>query len=403
MVTAAVIEREELLDRLKNLNINSGNEQNIRKNVLDILREIQWISIEVTAKIEKLTQKNGSEKAFKWQGRNYLYKMKSDLEDIQQTAVGKYMPDVTNDPMLLRAIGDTFTRLRSDSNPVPSAAQLIQAESRILQAVLSVEDDEICRLSWENSEYLPSNLTHYPADLNTFNKKLALEMVEKMIGDLVIPLCPGICYEACIEWEKAHLTLHSNRIVDEIVRAALEMEIPQCAHEAYTEEVDREFIAFQKEILETVVSREVESSVNSWALEVAVEEIAQDISDSVDVYELVLEAVTEEQEDSRALLEAIFSEIMGKYLSEDWLEIVCEDEFSEALMESRVKDLPNRVLTHAQVNEKAGERIYRDMLDLYVAGIWLELLVRSMVYPESPLLELMPLSAVTKRGFRGRR
>jgi len=392
-------EREKLLEKLSRLADFRGNERQIRENVIETLREIQRVSVEVAIKIEGLRQESGGKDDFEWQGGPYFTKMKIDLEALQTSPVGKYMPDVSNDPLLIRALTDTFTRLRSDSNPAPSAAQLIQAESTLLHACMSIQLPPPA--PQEDSISLPSHLTYYRTSHSSIDL-LASSLLSTLIADFVTPISPGICSEACQEWERAHLTLYSSRILDQVVSQILSTEVPALAYEAYIEEVDREFFTLQREVVETAVLRELRMSVEVWALEVAAEEIAKDLGDSVEIAGLVREAIREEQEDSRSLMESLCCQILNDYLREEWLEILCEDEFSEELIESRLKDLPTRTLSQAQLQAKAINSLYQDILHSYVSDLWLDLLVRS-VLSDSPLPDPMPLSLVRKRTFKAKK
>jgi hypothetical protein len=394
-VLITVNEREKLLETLRNLGEMRGNEQEIKQNVRETLITIQRISVKLTAEVEKLQKERGIQGDFDWKGVNYLSKMKGDLEDMQRLAVGRYMPDVTDDPMLIRSLGDVFTRLRTDSNTHPNVAQLIQAESFILHASFRAKIP--LSPSLEDTNPLPSGLTYYSPSSHI--DLLSSTLLSTLISDFTASLCPAICSEACIEWERAHLSLYSSRILNVIVSQVLLTEIPACAHEAYIEEVDREFFALQREIIEKTVIRELMISVEPWVLEVAAEDIAWDMGNTVDIAELVREAIKEEQEDNKSLMESMFSQIINEYLREEWLEILCEDEYSEALIESRLKDLPLRLLSPSHIQSKAIELIYREIVDSYVAGIWLDLLVRSLITPVA-IMDQMPLSPLYKRGFK---
>lgn len=380
--------RESLVEQLIALEEDMDDERLLQLDLRDLLQQLQRVNVDLVESVGRWRELAGVQAAFEWRGMNYLHKMKTDLGRLAQGPLAKFFPGIVDDPMLVRTLGRGDRRQgsslisRQRSRAQDAELVLVQEPEPLLPpspppiAVPMAGSTPLDRSISSNSFPLVSQNT---LDLA---KLLGLDLLSEILNEWA----PGVCYEAGLEIQAAHLLLHSNKILDTVITRALEEQIPICAQESYTEEIDREFISLQKQILEAVIVREVEEGVDHWALEVVAEEITREFSAIVEVRDIVEDSIQEETILNQQMIADIFQRLIDSYMSEEWLEIMCEDVLSDEILNTRLDELPIAVLKQVlkenpqKHKEKMAEHCYFTLLFQYVGDLWLKRVCEEAVH-----------------------
>lgn len=413
LVEKAINRREGLLTELQGfLPLGDGSEKQLE--AAELLADLRVASLEVVESVLRWRDATQSISAYKWQGRSYFAKMKQDTEFLQAFDPWFYISE-DSDPFLLSAAGArTFTKqfpkFRKNDQRIPlpllgnelprikQADLLLHADREDFKAELLVQES---RRKSPRKSVVPvlvaTQHTHTFQDeapsLSSSTvqtpvwrlEDLATALLTAFVTDVVETTLPEVLRESCKDVIAASLTLYSSNILDRLIILALETEIPICARESYNEELDREYIAFQLEIIEMAVNTEVQKWAYIWVRDVIAEEITRTYARLVPVEEVVQESIAEETQLNSNLMVLLYADLLEVYISQEWLEILCENEFSEAILEDRYRELPANVVQKLRKDnpskeaQRLSEEFYRDLLAAYVGGLWLSQLVAAVL------------------------
>lgn len=356
VILAAIQQREGLLAML----------QERTDRPTDLLLKLQRASVEVVEGVTRWRQTLGALLCFEYAGRNYLLKMKQDI---------------AKDPLLVRSLRRKATALRSRAQD----AELVLAQE--LEPLSPPHKSEV--YSHFPPAAQPTDQSDSLSDTFIVTRPFTLELSQLILNDLIssliIKVTPVICSEVCRSYTRAHLLLYSNKILDDVIANTLKEEIPVCALEAYTEEIDREFIVFQQAILEFVVIEEVKNSTLCWTQEYIAEILTEEFLNQIPLKEIMREAVREEHALNERMITCTFLGLVDSYLSEEWVEIMCEDVLSEELIVQQLDQLPGNILRQVIKEnpkkhiERLAEMCYSSLLYQYVSDIWCKKVVEETV------------------------
>jgi len=372
--------RESLLEQIVGLEEDMEDERLLQLDLRDLLQQLQRVNVDLVESVGRWRELAGVQAAFQWKGDNYLQKMKRDLARLAQGPLARFLPGIVDDPMLVRTLG------RGDRRQGSSILSRQRSRAQDAELVLVQEPEPLLPPSPPPVSVPLSASTPLDHSISSSSFPLVSQQtldLAKLLGlDLLSEIlnewAHGICYEAGLEIQAAHLLLHSNKILDGVITRALEEQIPICAQESYTEEIDREFISLQKQILEAVIVKEVKEGVELWALEVVAEEITREFAAIVEVRDIVEDSVKEETILNQQMIADIFQRLIDSHMSEEWLEIMCEDVLSDEILNTRLDELPIAVLKQVlkenpqKHKEKMAEHCYFLLLYQYVGDLWLK-------------------------------
>ena len=115
-VLRAVTKREDLISQLYELESRVGEtaDEVIQKEAAEVLEKLRFASLSAIESILAWRLRLSKPLCFLWQDQNYLIKMRSDLNFLQQSALSNYFffSETASDPFLLQAAGPrTFSRM----------------------------------------------------------------------------------------------------------------------------------------------------------------------------------------------------------------------------------------------------------------------------------------------------
>ena len=335
---------------------------------IDLLRKLQSVSVDIVEGISAWRQAFGSQLPLIYAGKNYLIKMKADIPQ---------------DPMLVRALRRSAIRARAQDAELVIAQEFEPFSQAIPSEISAFPSQNQCILAVIDQASTLSDA--YSIAASPVLSSLSLLLLEDLICEFVDFVTPLICVKVCRAFIRAHLLLHSNTIMENVIAITLKAEIRTCAREAYSEENDKAFISFQQEIVDNVVSSEVENGVRQWTNELTADMIATQYLSLVQLRDIVLESIQEEQLLNRDIVYCTFSSLLETYLSQDWLEILCEDTLSDEILSSQLDQLPGYILRKVLKEapdkhlERLAECCYASLLYDYVGDIWCKRLVQETV------------------------
>ena len=114
-VLGTVTKREDLISQLYEIESKVGEitDETVQKEAAEVLEKLRIASLSVIEAVLSWRKRLSKPLPFLWQDQNYLVKMKSDLNFLQQSALSCYFffSEATSDPFLLQAAGPrTFSR-----------------------------------------------------------------------------------------------------------------------------------------------------------------------------------------------------------------------------------------------------------------------------------------------------
>lgn len=348
--TTAIQHREALLTQFKVHKVQS----------VDLLQRLQKASVEVVESVTRWRKCLGPQLPFLYAGSNYLLKMKTDIP---------------RDPLLVRALRKSAGALRARAQDaelvivqefepfspcLPQETPISLIPNPCLNAIID-ESSTLPDFSVQNSPYL---------------QVISSLLLEDLLSLVISHTTPRICRKACRAYIHAHLLLYSNTILESVIAATLKKEIKSCVEEAYCEEVDRDFIPFAQEIVENVVNSEVQAGVQKWTNEHIADLIGVRCISQLQIADIVQECIEEEKSLNNTLLFCIFHSLLDAYLSEDWLEILCEDSVSEEVLIVQLDQLPSALFRQVcRVNSsllraRLAEGCYSELLAQSAGGVW---------------------------------
>jgi hypothetical protein len=185
----------------------------------------------------------------------------------------------------------------------------------------------------------------------------------------------------------ASMVLFSSTILDRYIQEVLAEETKDAVIKEYDMSKQEEFIDSLDSIILSVFTEElselVKKHINLQLSTVICEEICRSLS----LQSLVAECYSEEQSQI-SYIECDFQHyIIEEYLKQDWLDILVEDEISLLRLERNFELFPTKLQKElASISTDflvsfLAEAVYYDYLNDFVAGSWLESLVRLMIQP----------------------
>lgn len=409
LVEKAIERREGLLTQLHSF-LPLDESSNKQLEVAELLAELRVASLEVVEAVLLWRDATHIVAPFKWKGQSYFSKMKQDTEFLEAYDHWFYIAE-ERDPFLLYAAGArTFIKqvpkyrkndlriplplIGNELNRIKQAELLLNADrEEFKEAVASpvlrtksprrsivpvLAAPQRTRTGEEELPSLSSSTVQTPV---WRLDDLSMSLLNGFVSIMVEATIPEVLQESCKDVIAASLTLYSSTILDRLIVMALEMEIPVCADEAYNEELDREYIAFQLEIIDTVIDSEVQKWAYVWVRDIISEEITRAYARLVPVEEVVQESIAEEVQLNSNLMVLLYVDLLEALTNQEWMEILCENEYSEAILEDRYKTLPPNVVRKLRRDNpdkealRIAEDFYRDFLYSFVSGQWLSQLV----------------------------
>lgn len=320
-------------------------------------------------------------------------------------------------PHIKKSISDGFKKFRSSAplnlrnkqNVVHSTRRIIKQEPKLQSTFKKEFPKVLVTIKQESETSADVSIDRIPEDIMTslsdyiFNRLIVSEVDNKVL--------PAVT-ECFTEMVSASLVLFSSSVLDKYIFEILNEQIPQIANDAYNEILDCEYIDFQAQIMKEVKEEELTLIVQHCIINILSDALTEEYSHLVDIQPWIIESIQEENSWNERIITAVFENLMEELISEDWLEIMAEEEVSDARMEENWALLPANVQKQllktegSKIQGKLYEKIYFDILNKFVATIWLNGILKEseeevrLGESTMSLQQIMPLEEIDERGVR---
>jgi hypothetical protein len=434
------------------LSDESSTQSIVKQNeAADLLMKYRAASIEVVELITEWKRQYKTEHLkFIWEGQNYLAKMRLDAAFMKHSDLGRIFSFPSDNDTFLVFISapkpQSGLRLKKSSstkrnvNLPLSSVMLSRLKKAQIQLKLEASDEKDAFEVYEFVNRTPReiHLTSEPeiswitatnpgksSKRASFNKRpdspvrpqpqkktfvpsllmqtlvmkkarLGAEQFSEIAGFITAELIeevvkfevPVFARESVAEVLVAALVLYSSNILDRIILEALHEMVPEVAKESWSEETDIEYLDIQAMIIESVTTSEVLSGVEMWVDAVLAQEIEKCWVRDVYFEDIVQEAIDEEVAWNARIIAEVYSSFIDDIMSEEWVELLAENELEEALLDSKRLEM-NPALQKELYNRekrffigKIADSMWFDWLNLIIADTWLPRVVEATLNDE---------------------
>ena len=261
----------------------------------------------------------------------------------------------------------------------------------------------------ENDPSADVSIESLPDDI--MNKLCEMIIDGLMVHEIDNKVSP-VLTECFSEMVAASLVLFSSSVLDKCIQEILNEEIPQIANESHNEILDSEYIDFQAQILSEVMRQELTSICEDCTVRILSDQFTEEYAQSLDIETWVNQSIQEEVNWNDKIIVVVFEKLMDELIAEEWLEILVEEEVSDARMEQNWTLLPPNVQKQllttngSRINSKLYEKIWYDILNNVIGNTWVQGIVKEcedeIRTGEScrDLDDIMPLEKFNGRGTR---
>lgn len=261
----------------------------------------------------------------------------------------------------------------------------------------------------ENDHSADVSIENLPDDI--MNKLCEMIIDGIMIYEIDNKVSP-IVTECFNEMVAASLVLFSSSVLDKCIQEILNEQIPQIANEGYNEILDSEYIDFQAQILAEVMKEELSQVCEDCTVRILSDQLTEEYAQSLDIETWVNESIQEEVNWNEKIIIIVFEKLMEELVAEEWVEILAEEEVSDARMEQNWTLLPPNIQKQllksegSKIQAKLYEKIWFDILNNVIGSTWVRGIVKECEDEIrtgeccTDLDEIMPLGEFDGRGIR---
>ncbi|OMJ82545.1 hypothetical protein SteCoe_16708 [Stentor coeruleus] len=224
----------------------------------------------------------------------------------------------------------------------------------------------------------------------------------QLIDSFFDDICQKISQESYNEVFLAHLILFSSSVLDKYLQEVLAFEVYDSACKAYALSKEIEYLDSHEKIYKETIEEEINTIVEVLIKERFSLELCESFINNYSIDDIVKEAVSDETQAKDTIVTIIINQLLEDFYSEEWFDILIEDEINEARLLSLWKLFPEKLQkdyykTHSsQLINKLAELIYYDYLNDIVGEFWPMAIVNSLFRnPNTEDIEIiMPLIRV---------
>jgi PKD repeat protein len=266
----------------------------------------------------------------------------------------------------------------------PTAKSTLKSEGKTAAEYL--ETEEIRETSSESEESDEEGLS-----------QMTLSIFTSFLASGVNLALEDLSQEAVDEALLAYLTLSASKILYSYIKEALDDLIPVIAKAAYNESKEKEPSELRDEIAGEVGEVELRRLVQQLNVDLIANVIAGEYLQLLPLEGYVVECVHETEVSNREKVLQIFHFLIDSIVEEEWVEVLAEDVINSLRIERNWNLLPPNLQKEVGKSQKGkiletlAERIYFDLLNDVVAGVWVETLVVAVVNDDEGFEGLMPV------------
>jgi hypothetical protein len=363
-----------------------------------MIESLREISFKVIDFIEIWKNEVNCQEDFLWHDQSYYEKMRNDCDFIAESWLCRYFYLFKADPLFsgptsLKRVGKrTYSVPYSSKNTnrlkkaqevlgfLPIKPQKTQSEATG-EVQTPAGEGLTSSVSLFFQTEVPSQDPEYKKSLVSLTKLFHEDLLQMSLSLNL----ESLVLESCKEILVASLMLHSSSILDKIITEVLNEMIPSIARNSHTEVTDSEYLDIRNQVLDEVFEEEVlniSSSITNYLLSLS---INAHMFASFDLSLLVVEAIEEEKNENMKIVFIVAEKVLEEFIQSDLVEDLAEIELIDSKMEFAWVGLPGHIQREIYLKQKQrivtrlGESVYFQMLNDFVADLWLEGLVQSFL------------------------
>ena len=391
-MTAIDSREEKLADFSKHLKTEKF-ELVFYAKLIENLREATFKVIDF---IEIWKNETSCKESFLYHERSYYEKMRTDCDFISDSWLGKYFILYRADPLFAGPTSMKRVGKRVYSVPYSSklTSRLKKAQETIgvhparpektrSEATGEVPISAGDPLTSSVSLFFQTEAAQQDPEYKKFLSAVSRLVSEGLLQASVQANIEALIVESLREIIIASLTLHSSSILDKIITEVLNEMIPSIARNSHTEVTDSEYLDIRNLILNEVFEEETLRICSSLTNNILSFQLNSHMFSHFDLTDLVVESVSEEKLENMKIVTIVAGEVMEEFINSEFVEDLAELELINAKMEAAWIGLPPHIQREIYVHQKKAivarlaEMVYFDMLNGFVAGLWVDALARA--------------------------
>ena len=390
-INAIETREEKLIDFSKHLKIEKF-ELVFYAKLIENLREITFKVIDF---IEIWKNEISCKEAFLYHEQSYYEKMKTDCDFISESWLCKYFILYKSDPLFsgptsMKRVGKRVfsvpysskltNRLKKAQetigiNPIKPEKTRSEATGEV---PISAGDPLTSSVSLFFQTEVAQQDPEYKKFLSTVSKLISEDLLQASVQSNI----ESLIIESLREIIIASLTLHSSSILDKIITEVLNEMIPSIARNSHTEVTDSEYLDIRNLILNEVFEEETLRICSSLTNNILSFQLNSHMFSHFDLTDLVVESIGEEKLENMKIVTIVADKLMEEFINSEFIEDLAELELINAKMECAWIGLPPHIQREIYAHQKKAiigrlaEMVYFDVLNGFVAGFWIDALVR---------------------------
>lgn len=227
-------------------------------------------------------------------------------------------------------------------------------------------------------------------DLDEETQKISVEITNEFLGKHLELLIKETILESFSEITSAALILHANSLCDNLINEKINELAQNFAICMINELKNSELFSISDMIEDQICVEGLLIASSEYITELYSKMIFKELIFSFDLNITAFESIAEELIYNTQRFFSIYNYLIECILSEEWLEILVEDEISLAKISENFKLLPPN--SQKEINKRIFysktdailEEIYFDILNTYVSNIWARNIIEYTISGEEP-------------------
>lgn len=219
-------------------------------------------------------------------------------------------------------------------------------------------------------------------DLITILKTTCEDIIEVFLTTAV----PLIADEGLKALLNASMMIYATSISDKYLTEMLERKVKNTINETIDEIKNHQLIEIKTAIITQVMIEHLYDLVYRAFDSIISEDVFEDYFAEVSVIEVIVDSISELNMETQKLIDDIYKDLVDQLLTEDWVEILLEDEIVKLKLKKNYKLLPPNIQELVAVNiaqdkiSEIIEEIYFDMVFEYVGDLWVQKIANECYY-----------------------
>ncbi|OMJ76884.1 hypothetical protein SteCoe_23656 [Stentor coeruleus] len=261
-------------------------------------------------------------------------------------------------------------------------AKVLNKARILVRAAVHLNHDSLVSVKNDNED-TSSELEDNEYQQETY--KIACYISGQLIDSFFDDFCQKISQESYNEVLLAYLLLFSSSVLDKYLQEVLAYEVYDVACKAYALSKEIEYLDSHEIIYTGTIEEEINTIIETLIKERFALEICESFINNYSIDDIVKEAISDETQAKVTIVAITINQLLEDFFSEEWLDILIEDEINEVRLLSLWSLFPEKLQKDycknysSQLITKLAELIYYDYLNDIVGELWPMAIVNSLI------------------------